>query len=58
MGRAIPKGAQLSHVQAKISRKLNQLSRSKLSFARRVLIANQVMFILMLDYEACRSARD
>ena len=43
MGRSIPKGAQLAHVQAKISRKLNQWSRSKLSFAGRVLVANQVL---------------
>ena len=43
MGRAIPKGVQLSHVQTKISKKLIQWSRSKLSFAGRVLIANQVL---------------
>ena len=53
MGRAIPKGAQLSHVQAKLSKKLNQWSRSKLSFAGRVLIANQVMLATMWHSVSC-----
>ena len=53
MGRSIPKGAQLAHVQAKISKKLNQWSRSKLSFAGRVLVANQVLLATMWHSVSC-----
>ena len=54
MGKVIPKGEQLSHVQAKISRKLNRWTRtSKLSFFGRVLIVNHVMLATMWHSISC-----
>ena len=53
MGRVIPKGVQLSHVQVKISRKLNQWSRSKLSFVGRVLIVNEVILATLGHSVSC-----
>ena len=53
MGREIPNGAQLFHVQSKISRKLNQWRRYHLSFATRVLIVNQVMLSTMWHSISC-----
>ena len=53
MGRSISKGAQLAHVQAKINKKLNQWSRSKLSFAGRILVANQVLLATMWHSVSC-----